>query len=117
MSEWTEPATPGYVSLGGDPMSKLKDLVSRGVRLIVTEPETGQSAPAPDRSEREIEAAVLDVEPPQKVARSSVPAAVEGFQAVYDEAGITLPDHGYGIDKVGEMLGNKRLATLAREAR
>ena len=37
------------------------------------------------------------------------------FAAVYKEAGIVLPPHGYGIDKVAEMLENKRLAPLAPE--
>ena len=32
------------------------------------------------------------------------------FGAVYAEAGIELPPHGYGIDKVAEMLESKRLA-------
>ena len=42
---------------------------------------------------------------------------MEDFGAVYEEAGIELPLHGYGIDKVGEMLQSKRLASLAREVR
>ena len=39
------------------------------------------------------------------------------FGAVYQEAGIELPLHGYGIDKVAEMLDSKRLATLQREVK
>jgi len=31
----------------------------------------------------------------------------------YREAGITLPPHGYGVDKVGEMLESKHLSALA----
>jgi glycyl-tRNA synthetase beta subunit len=42
---------------------------------------------------------------------------VEDFGAVYDEAGVSLPAHGYGVDKVAEMLQNKRLATLGREVK
>jgi Skp family chaperone for outer membrane proteins len=33
------------------------------------------------------------------------------------EAGIALPGHGYGVDKVQEMLSGKRLAPLAREVK
>jgi hypothetical protein len=42
---------------------------------------------------------------------------IEDFGAVYAEAGVTLPDHGYGVDKVGEMLQGKRLSSLARDVR
>ena len=58
-------------------------------------------------------------------ARSSVAMATEDFGAVYEEAGIELPAHGYGVDKVAEMLagqapglaqprgeGHRRLAAL-----
>ena len=31
----------------------------------------------------------------------------EDFGAVYDEAGLSIPDHGYGVDKVSEMLQGK----------
>jgi len=51
------------------------------------------------------------------VTRSEVPADVADFAAVYAEAGIELPPHGYGIDKVAEMLEGKRLATLGREVK
>jgi hypothetical protein len=51
------------------------------------------------------------------VTRSEVPADVADFSAVFAEAGIELPPHGYGIDKVAEMLESKRLATLGREVK
>jgi hypothetical protein len=46
-----------------------------------------------------------------------VPADVADFAAVYAEAGIELPGHGYGIDKAAEMLDSKRLASLGREVK
>jgi hypothetical protein len=46
-----------------------------------------------------------------------VPADVADFGAAFAEAGIELPPHGYGIDKVAEMLESKRLATLGREVK
>lgn len=101
-------------------MSKLKDLVSRGVRLIVTDqPENGgegaaEGAPLP---EREIPAEAFLAAEPRRITRSEVPADVVDFAAVYAEAGIELPPHGYGIDKVAEMLEGKRLQTLSREVR
>jgi hypothetical protein len=113
-------------------VSKLSDLVSRGVRLIITDSE---GTPAPEASEpapeaepvagpprrapraRDIPPDLADTVPPRQVAVSEVAADVEDFGAVYVEAGIELPLHGYGIDKVGEMLQNKRLASLAREVR
>lgn len=113
-------------------MSRLGDFVSKGVRLIVSDEEGAVSAPdleqdaapdpppqrqAPPRPvrEREIPAQAFQEPPPRKVVRSEVPATVADFAAVYKEAGIVLPPHGYGIDKVAEMLENKRLAPLAPE--
>lgn len=99
-------------------MSRLKDLVSRGVRLIVADESAGAAPPSADapRRERDIPAEAFD-EPPGPAVASSVPADVEDFSAVYQEAGIELPPHGYGVDKVAEMLQSKRLATLGREVR
>ncbi len=97
-------------------MSRLKDLVSKGVRLIVVEDQPGAPAGAP--REREIPAEAFD-EPlaPAPVTQSAVPADVDDFTAVYQEAGVELPAHGYGIEKVAEMLQSKRLATLGREVK
>src|SRR5262245_38960300 len=106
-------------------MSKLSEFVSKGVRLIVTDeqeqavPELEELSPPPprgraprERTPRELPAEELVAEPPKPVVRSQVAADVDDFGAVYQEAGIELPLHGYGVDKVGEMLENKRLATL-----
>lgn len=100
-------------------MSRLKDLVSKGVRLIVADPETGAEAtPTPSAAtEREIPAEAFQQEPEPPVRRSQVAADVEDFGAVYQEAGIELPLHGYGVDKVAEMLESKRLASLGREVK
>lgn len=97
-------------------MSKLKDLVSKGVRLIVADTEEG-SAPATAAEERDLPPESFEEGPPKRVTHSEVKADVEDFGAVYQEAGIELPLHGYGIDKVAEMLENKRLATLQREVK
>ena len=107
-------------------MSKLSNLVNKGVRLIVADseeaqPETEAEAPverAPRaRTPRELPAEALVAEPPKSVQRSQLAADVVDFSAVYAEAGIELPLHGYGVDKVGEMLENKRLAAMAREVK
>jgi hypothetical protein len=122
-------------------MSKLSEFVSKGVRLIVTDdqeqpiPELDEaparppsrpsaSSPPPprgrglrERTPREMPAEELIAEPPNPVTRSQVAADVADFGAVYQEAGIELPLHGYGIEKVGEMLENKRLTNLAREVK
>ncbi len=96
-------------------MSKLKELVNRGVRLIVTEtPEGTPPAPSP---ERELPPEAFAEAEPRAVGRSQVPADVEDFSAVYEEAGIELPLHGYGVDKVSEMLHSKHLQSLGREVR
>jgi regulator of extracellular matrix RemA (YlzA/DUF370 family) len=99
-------------------LSRLKDLVSKGVRLIVADPEAGaEASPTPTAvPEREIPAEAFQEEP-EPVRRSQVAASVEDFGAVYQEAGIELPLHGYGVDKVAEMLESKRLASLGREVK
>ncbi len=97
-------------------MSKLKDLVSKGVRLIVADTEEG-SAPGATAEERDLPPESFEEGPPKRVTHSEVTADVEDFGAVYQEAGIELPLHGYGIDKVAEMLENKRLETLQREVK
>jgi hypothetical protein len=97
-------------------MSKLKELVNRGVRLIVADVPEGSPPPPPAASELPPDA-FSEVEPPRPVVRSEVAADVEDFGAVYQEAGIELPLHGYGVDKVAEMLASKHLQTLGREVR
>jgi hypothetical protein len=94
-------------------MGALGNIVKKGVRLIVTDSEEGQP---PVTTPKEIPAEAMAV-PEAPVAPASDLPAVAGFADVYREAGVELPAHGYGIDKVAEMLENKRLATLAREVR
>ena len=98
-------------------MSKLKDLVNKGVRLIVADTEEGAAPADPAGAERDLAPETFDEAPPKRVTRSEVAADVADFGAVYQEAGIELPLHGYGIDKVAEMLESKRLATLQREVK
>ncbi len=134
ISDSAEPGSAGRVWFGGeDSMSRIKELVSKGVRLIVADEESALSAelleqegvPAASPSaarqrpvrEREIPPEVFEGPPPKRVQQSSVPASVADFAAVYAESGIELPAHGYGVEKVGEMLQNKRLTSLAPEVR
>ena len=122
-------------------MSKLSELVSKGVRLIVVDPDAvpspepevrvpSPSPPPPPRPAppsasapvgrargRQLPPEVAQAAPPHRVSRSEVAADVQDFAAVYKEAGITLPPHGYGVDRVAEMLQGKRLGTLSREVK
>ena len=95
-------------------MGALGNFVRKGVRLVVTDSEEPEALPL--STPREIPMEALAAAPPPAPAASDLPAASD-FAAVYSEAGIELPAHGYGIDKVSEMLENKRLATLGREVR
>jgi F0F1-type ATP synthase membrane subunit b/b' len=99
-------------------MGKLTEFLSKGARLIVTDTGEGAASAAspPPRPQGEIPAEALEV-PARSVEHSEVAADVTDFAAVYQEAGIDVPEHGYGIDKIAEMLENKRFATLAREAK
>ena len=104
-------------------MGKLSDFVSKGVRLIVVDESGGAAEGADTSSARSPEPRDIPAEeiasppPPPSGARSEVAMQVEDFGAVYDEAGLAIPDHGYGVDKVAEMLQGKRLSQLSREVR
>lgn len=93
-------------------MSKVRNLVGRGVRLI--EP-TGL---ADGSSERLVEVlpqsydAKLPDLPPSKL-----PAEIMDFGEVYREARVEAPAHGYGIDKIESMLNHPRLVALRPEQR
>jgi hypothetical protein len=97
-------------------MSKLKDLMGKGVRLIVTDSESPRLADAP-ASDRDLGPDAFASSEPKPVTRSEVAADVADFKAVYKEAGIELRPHGYGVDRVGEMLESKRLATLGGDVK
>jgi hypothetical protein len=98
-------------------MSKLRDLVGRGVRLIVTDVPASETAPAEIPPE-EFAEPPAEAEPASpSTPLSQVSADVESFSAVYEEAGIAPAAHGYGIDKVAEMLGSKHLSSMAREVK
>src|SRR5688572_20714558 len=114
MSGFGEPAGRVFVYSVGGHVSKLRELMGRGVRLIVT--DTAEGSAGTSSAEREIPPEAFAAEP-RAVTASAVPSSVEDFTAVYDEAGIALPPHGYGVDKVAEMLGSKRLASLGREVK
>ena len=93
-------------------MSKVRNLVGRGVRLI--EP-TGL---ADGSSERLVEIlpqaydAKLHDLPPSKL-----PADIMDFGEVYREARIEAPAHSYGIDKIESMLNHPRLVAIRPEQR
>ena len=72
-------------------MSKLKDLVSKGVRLIVADTEEGIRRRGRRRGARDPRRDLRGRAAPKRVTRSEVPADVEDFGAVYQEAGIELP--------------------------
>lgn len=96
-------------------MSKLKELVNKGVRLIVADTPEHPAEAAPQ--ERDLPPEEFAEAEPRSVGKSAVAADVEDFGAVYEEARIELPLHGYGVDKVAEMLQSKRLESLGRDVR
>jgi hypothetical protein len=106
-------------------MGKLSELVSKGVRLIVVDADAAgggaveaADTTTPARGGRPREIPPEDIAAPSTApARSEVAMEVEDFGPVYDEAGLSIPDHGYGVDKVAEMLQGKRLSQLGREVR
>lgn len=93
-------------------MSKVRNLVGRGVRLI--EP-TGL---ADGSSERlvEILPQAYDAKLPD-AGPSKLPADIMDFGEVYRESRIEAPAHSYGIDKVESMLNHPRLVAIRPEQR
>lgn len=93
-------------------MSKVRNLVGRGVRLI--EP-TGL---ADGSSERLVEVLpqAYDAKLPD-LPPSKLPAEIMDFGEVYREARLESPAHGYGIDKIESMLNHPRLVALRPEQR
>ena len=124
MSDSVEPLGAPFVYFLRGQMGKLSEFVSKGVRLIVVDPNApaveapAGEAPVPARSPQPRDIPVEEIDsPPPPPARSDVAMETEDFGAVYDEAGLSIPDHGYGVDKVAEMLQGKRLSALGREVR
>ena len=52
--------------------------------------------------------------PASSVVGSTIPADVEDFATVYKGAGLQPPAHGYGVDRVGQMLAHRSLVGLDR---
>ena len=90
-------------------MSPIKELMSKGIRYIETPGAPG--VPAADAAD------AFPVSTPPALTRSSVPLDVAEWSAVYREAGVHPPPHGYGVDRVGEMLETKRFGSLDRDTK
>jgi hypothetical protein len=90
-------------------VSRVADLLARGVRITVGDLPEGTAAEIPAEF---FEAAEL-----RPAGRSEVSLDAPDFQPAYAEAGVPAPLRGYGIDKMVEILESKRLAALPREVR
>lgn len=93
-------------------MSKVRNLLGRGVRLV--EP-IGSSEGSSER--------LVEILPQSYEARlpelppSRLSADIMDFGEVYREARIEPPVHGYGIDKIESMLNHPRLVAIRPEQR
>jgi hypothetical protein len=56
-------------------------------------------------------------EPASGLLGGGIPADVPDFATVYKGAGVQPPEHGYGVDRVGQMLNHKSLAGLDRSVK
>jgi hypothetical protein len=121
-------------------MSALNDLVRRFKRGAGPAQEQGDAKqpfdwepervmpakarrPEPRRREEEAPAAAAPVaspppmswkpvKEPSSVVGGTIPADVADFATVYKGASVQGPSHGYGVDRVGEMLAHQSLAGL-----
>lgn len=93
-------------------MSPIKELISKGVRLI----GTSGDASLPAQAEPDLAEAFAAASRPA-LTRSTVPLDVPDWSGVYREAGVHPPPHGYGVDRVGEMLETKRFGSLDRDTK
>jgi len=73
-------------------------------------PEAMTPAPAPASWKR-------PAAPASSVVGSTIPADVADFATVYKGAGLQPPAHGYGVDRVGQMLGHRSLVGLDRNVK
>ena len=92
-------------------MSPIRELLSNGVQLI------GGSSARAGSPESDLPAEAFAATPPHVVSRSNVPIDVSDWSAVYREAGVHPPPHGYGVDRVSEMLETKRFGSLDRDTK
>jgi hypothetical protein len=90
-------------------MSRIAELVHRGVRVVVGNRPAGATS--------EIPAEFFVAPEPRSLQRSEISAEVTDFAAVYEEAKVPVPFRGYGVDKMAEILESSRLAALPREVR
>jgi hypothetical protein len=120
-------------------MSALKELVDK-VRRAVAGSETAPapeakpfewepapvpgSAPVPEEAPPETAAPApaaaawkRPAAPASSVVGSTIPADVAEFATVYKGAGLQPPAHGYGVDRVGQMLGHRSLVGLDRSVK
>lgn len=88
-------------------MSRIADIVSRGVRVTVGEPADALEIPVD----------FFDTSELRSLARSEVSADVQDFAQVYAEAQVPPPFRNYGVEKMVEILESRRLAALPREVR
>jgi len=90
-------------------MSRIADLVGRGVRVTVANQAKGEPV--------ELPAEFFEGHELRAAGRFDSPADVPDFAAVYEEAEIPAPFNAYGVDRMAEILESKRLASLPREVR
>jgi len=93
-------------------MSPIKELISKGVRLIGATGDAG----LPTQAEPDMTDAFAAASRPA-LTRSTVPLDVPDWTGVYREAAVHPPPHGYGVDRVGEMLETKRFGSLDRDTK
>jgi hypothetical protein len=89
-------------------VGRIAELVSRGVRVVGDQPAGAAS---------EIRAEFFATPEPRSLDRSEISADVSDFAAVYEQAQVPVPFHGYGVDRMAEILESKRLAALPLEMR
>src|SRR5919201_1685924 len=83
-------------------MSALNDLMPKFKRAAVR-------APAPTWKVARSE--------PSSVVGATIPADVADFATVYKGASVQAPGHGYGVDRIADMLAHKSLAGLDKTVR
>lgn len=90
-------------------MTRVSDLVERGVRVTVA----GQA----EGGAQEIPADFFEAGELRAPTRSELPVDVPDFAAVYEAAQVPPPFGGYGVDQMAEILESRRLVSLPREVR
>jgi hypothetical protein len=86
-------------------------------RVAASHVRSRSEARGPEADRGQARPAAEGMDAAGRAVRWKIPATVPDLSIVYKEAAIESPLHGYGVDKLDQMLNSPRLASAPREVR